>query len=80
MVAVTSNAAGAIELREGGTGGETKAVKELTAVAFGSLTLAPGGAHLLLKDLERPLKAGDTVDLTFKVDGGVPLKVTAAVR
>lgn len=43
VVAVTSDAAGAIELREGGTDGET-------------------------------------VDLTFKIDGGVPLKVTAAVR
>ncbi|MCA1584286.1 MAG: copper chaperone PCu(A)C [Acidobacteria bacterium] len=80
VVGVTSDVASVIELRQGGSSGEAKVVKELTVAAFGSLTLEPGGAHMLLKELKRPLEAGDAVELTVKTDGGVSLKVTAGVR
>jgi copper(I)-binding protein len=35
---------------------------------------------MLLMDLKRPLKAGETVELTLRTDGGITLKVSAAVK
>ena len=38
--------------------------------AHGDVALAPGGYHLMLIDLKRPLKAGDQVDVTLRDDQG----------
>ncbi|MGD8630773.1 MAG: copper chaperone PCu(A)C [Gammaproteobacteria bacterium] len=40
-------------------------VPELTIPAGGSITLAPGGLHLMLFDPVRPLQQGDTVTLVL---------------
>lgn len=44
------------------------------AVAF-----APGGYHLMLLDLTRPLKVGDTVPVTLTLASGVRLRAKFAV-
>lgn len=80
VVSATSDAAATVELREAVTATESKATKELTVPAYGSVALKPDGLHLLLKDLTRALKKGDSVSLTLKTDGGVTLKVAAIVR
>jgi copper(I)-binding protein len=36
--------------------------------------------HILLKDLKKPLKAGDSVELTLTTDGGAVIKMTAPVK
>lgn len=79
IVSAAADVAGSVELHEQ-AGGASKATKELTVPAFGSLELKPDAAHLVLKALTRPLKKGETVNLTVKTDGGVTLKVPATVR
>lgn len=77
VVGVSSPAAGGAELVRGD--GVT-AVKELPVPSFGQVELKPGDVHVVLKDLKRPLAAGDEVELTLTSDGGESVKVSAAVR
>jgi len=72
---VTSDAAGKIELREG-----DKAVKVITVPAFGFAELKAAGPHLMLMDVKKALKAGETVTLTLSTDGGVSVVTTAVVK
>lgn len=75
VVEVTSDAAGKIELRDGG-----KPVKEITVPSYGSTELKAAGPHLLLMDLKKALKAGENVTLTLMTDGGVTIVTTALVK
>ena len=51
------------------------------AVAPGdSLVFAPGGLHVMLIDLLRPLSEGDSVTLVLRTSSGDSLVVTAPVR
>jgi hypothetical protein len=48
-----------------------------------TVKLAPGGLHLMLIDLKKPLKAGDTAPITLKILAGGKStfhKITAEVR
>ena len=45
-------------------------VTRVPVPAHGDVALAPGGYHLMLIDLKRPLKAGDMVDVTLRDDQG----------
>jgi periplasmic copper chaperone A len=45
-----------------------------------TLTLKPGAMHVMLTDLLRPVSAGDTVTLTFRLGGGATSVVKAVVR
>lgn len=47
--------------------------------AGGQLTFAPGGWHLMLMGLKRPVKAGDSIPATLRFAGGRTLKVEFAV-
>ncbi len=79
VTAATTDAAGSVELRQAATGAPAKPVQRITVPAYESIIMGADGAHLLLKDLKRPLKAGDTVSLTLTTDQGV-LKVAAVVK
>ena len=46
----------------------------------GTLRLAPGGAHVMVMGLGKPLEAGDRFDLTLLFDKAGPRKVTIAVK
>ncbi|GAB3153911.1 hypothetical protein GCM10027058_23390 [Microbacterium neimengense] len=48
--------------------------------AHGSLTLAPGGNHIMLMDLTAPLVAGDDVTLTLTYSDGTSSQITAPVK
>ena len=82
LTSATTDVAGKVELRETGPDGVTKpdALKSLTVPAFGWLSLKPKGVYLLLTDLKRPLKEGETISLTLGTDGGIKLEVEAVVR
>lgn len=56
------------------------AVKSLTVPAGGQLVLKPGGDHLMLMDLKRPLKPGERVPLVLSARDGRTLTVSAPVR
>ena len=46
----------------------------------GRLGLAPGGAHVMISGLKRPLAAGDRFELTLLFDKSRPKKVKVEVR
>ena len=48
--------------------------------AGATVHLAPGGLHIMLHGLTRPLKPGDEVPLALLLGGGGTLAVTARVR
>jgi periplasmic copper chaperone A len=79
VTAVTADAAASAEVADG-PATAPKAVRELAVPAYGRTELKPGGVHIMLKDLKKPLKAGDAVDLTLTTDGGAVIKLTAAVK
>jgi hypothetical protein len=79
VVSVTTDAAGTADVATGPPDA-VKPVPELSVPAYGQTELKPGGVHIRLKDLKRPQKEGDSVELTLTTDGGVTIKVTAPVR
>jgi copper(I)-binding protein len=82
LVSADADAAAKVEYREMGAEGVTKAqpLKSVTVPAYGSFSLQPKGTHLVLTDLKRTLKEGETVALTLRTSDGVELKVAAIVR
>jgi copper(I)-binding protein len=79
------SAASPMELHEMATGSDGTIVMRpkdggLVVPAGGSLTLAPGGEHLMFMDLTAPLEPGDEVDLTVVADDGIEWSFTAPVR
>jgi copper(I)-binding protein len=50
-------------------------VKGYDIPARGSFELKPGGAHLMLVDIKRPLKEGETVPVTLKFERAGEVKV-----
>jgi copper(I)-binding protein len=54
--------------------------EQLTVAPRATVKLEPGGLHIMLHDLKRPLTVGESVPLTIKLSGGSTLQVTAAVR
>ena len=79
IVSVTADAAAAAEIVDG-PADAAKTVRELAVPAYGRAELKPGAVRIRLKDLKKPLKAGDAVALTLTTDGGAIIKVTAPVR
>ena len=53
---------------------------ELRIAPGETVRLAPGGVHIMLQGLKRPLAAGDEVPLVLLLQGGASLAVTAHVR
>jgi hypothetical protein len=52
----------------------------LSVPSNGRLALAPGGAHVMITGLKRPLRAGDKFNLTLLFDRARPEKVRITVR
>jgi periplasmic copper chaperone A len=63
-------------------GGQSKMrPHESVAVSPGAtIKLQPGGLHVMLHDLKRPLVVGEKVPLTVVLAGGATVTVTATVR
>jgi hypothetical protein len=85
IVTATSPAAAKVELHEvlvGADGSSTMAPKAggFVIPANGSLTLAPGGYHLMLMQLTGPVRAGDEVAVTMVTADGAHCLVQASAR
>jgi copper(I)-binding protein len=68
LISATSTVAGTVEIHEHVNEGgvmKMRRVDGLAVPAGGSVTLKPGGYHLMLMDLKRPLKQGDKLQLTL---------------
>jgi copper(I)-binding protein len=83
VVGASSPVAGRVEMhitvREGDVM-KMREVKGYDIPAGGSFELKPGGAHLMLMDLKRPLKKGEKVPLTLKLEKGGELKLELLVE
>jgi periplasmic copper chaperone A len=83
VVSVTTQDAGKAELhevrREGGMMTMMPA-KEITVPAKGSVEFKPGGFHIMLFGLQKPLKPGDQIHLVLTLKDGASVPVVATVR
>jgi len=82
VTSAAADAAGKVELRDGSQSGDArlKPVEFITVPAYDRVDMGPGGPHLMLLDLKRPLKEGDKVALTLSTDNAGTLQVSAVVR
>ncbi|SMY10620.1 copper chaperone PCu(A)C [Brevibacterium jeotgali] len=85
LVAVESAIAEDIELHQtsdDGSGAMSMEEKQggFTITAGDSLDLAPGGDHIMFMDIDGPLQAGDTVDLTLVFSDDSRLDYEASIR
>jgi periplasmic copper chaperone A len=82
LTAAVTEAAGKVEFQDASKpgGASAQVVKEVTVPAYGSLTMDPKGLHMVLSDLKRPLKEGDTISVTLSLHEGSQLEVSAAVK
>ena len=76
-----TDVAGKVEVHEMGMGdGGVMTMRQLTdgvTIAPGkTVTLAPGGIHLMLLDLKTPLKQGQPVSITLDFEKAGPVKVS----
>jgi len=83
VVGASSPVAGRVEMHITVRDGDVmrmREVKSFEVPAGGSFELKPGGAHLMLMDLKRPLKKGEKVPLTLKLEKGGELKAELTVE
>ena len=55
-------------------------VEKLQVPAGEEVALKPGGAHLMLMELRRPLRDGDEVELLLRFDNGTERLIQVPVR
>lgn len=83
VVGAASPVAGRVEMhvttREGDVM-KMRHVDSFTIPAGGTYELKPGGAHLMLMELKRPLNQGEKVPLTLQLERGGELKVELPVE
>jgi copper(I)-binding protein len=63
--------------------GEVMRMREVAAIpvpARGSVTLQPGGLHLMLIGLTAPLVVGDTIPVTLRFERAGEMRVMLAVQ
>lgn len=86
LVSASSPVAGVVEIHEMAMDGNVmkmRAVPSLDLPAGKPVDLKPGGYHVMLMDLKKPLNAGDTIPLTLVVESAgqrETVEVKAAVR
>ena len=83
LVSASSPAAGWVEIHEMAMDGDVmkmRAVSGLDLPAGKAVALKPGGFHIMLFDLKRALKAGDTVPLTLVIEGADKQRETLEIK
>jgi copper(I)-binding protein len=82
LVSVESPAARKVEIHRSSMAGGVMSMQRQDRVgvpAGGTVTLGPGGYHLMLIGLVRPLKTGDRIPATLAFANGARVKVEFAV-
>jgi len=83
IVAAASPAAKVVEIHEMSMKGGTMEMRPVTALALPAnkmVELKSGSYHLMLMDLAKPLGTGQTVPITFTVEGPGGKRSTVEVR
>jgi len=78
-----TGAAGVVEIHEMVHEGDVmkmRKIEELTVPAWGMVELKPGGLHLMLINLEKPLGEGDGLPLLLHFEGADKRKMAVRVR
>lgn len=57
-----------------------KEVDRVEVPAGGSVTLEPGGHHIMLIDLVKPIESGDTIPVTLELEKAGEIEVDASAR
>lgn len=82
VVGATSPMASRVEIHVTTREGDVMKMRQVHSFeipAGGSFELKPGGAHLMLMGLQRPLAKGERVPLTLKLESGGELSVELGV-
>ena len=83
LLGAESPVARVVEIHETTMEGDVMAMRPVEAIeipAGGEVSLEPGGYHIMLIDLQQPLAAGDSVELTLIFEQAGRITVTAEVR
>ena len=83
LLRAATPAAGLVELHTMSMDGNVmrmRAVPSIDVAAGATVKLAPGGLHVMLQDLKRPLKEGDKVPMTLVFERAGEVKVELAVQ
>lgn len=83
LTSVTVDGVGIVELHVSSMLNDRMSMRHvatLTIPARGTLALAPGGAHLMLLDLAKPLAEGSKASMTLRFGPGLTKTVVATVR
>ena len=83
VIGATSPVAGRVEMHVTFREGDVMRMREVRTLeipAGGTFELKPGGAHLMLVDLKRPLKQGGKVPLTLQLEKGGALALEMTVE
>lgn len=83
LVSATSDAANVVELHEhANVGGmmQMRQIPKITVPANGSVSLQPGGLHVMLIGLKEKLTEGETVKLTLNFSNGESVSLEAPVK
>jgi copper(I)-binding protein len=83
LLAASTPAAARLELHNVERDGEVMRMREVAAIpvpARGSVTLQPGGLHLMLIGLTAPLVVGDTIPVTLRFERAGEMRVMLAVQ
>lgn len=82
LVAARSTVAGSVELHDHINDGGVMKMRRVDGIAIkggDTVTLKPGGLHLMLMDLKAPLMAGDKVEVTLVFEKAGEVAVTAQI-
>jgi periplasmic copper chaperone A len=83
LVGASSPVAGVVEIHEMAMDGDVMRMRALTALELPAgkrVELRPGGHHLMLLDLKRALKPGETVPVTLVFEGAGKQRETLVVQ
>ncbi len=79
-VSTASDGAGMSSGMDGGGMMEMRPVDRIVVASGDSVSLAPGGFHIMLLDLAEPLEAGTAIDVTLTFEEAGEMEVSASVR
>ena len=83
LVSAASPVAGVVEIHEMAMDGSVMKMRAVSAIELPAgkpVDLKPGGYHVMLMDLKKDLKPGDTVPVTLVVEGADKKRETIEVK
>ena len=83
LVKASSPAAGAVTLHSMSMDGEIMRMRAIPSIAVAPgavVKLAPGGLHIMLEDIKRPLKKGDKIPMTLHFERAGEVKVELQIQ